>query len=130
MQDIGEMSDAIVHIVSERDFTLFSHLMEEVKEMTEQPVEGESDIAAIADPNVILWSGVSVEFAAGMCKALDEEKVHLIPVSVDLYREIGDGLRLPEAIKFPKSGYKTPHWFVAGIGVGKDPEEVEEAEDE
>lgn len=73
-------------------------------------VYGEEVISAPNDPNLILWEGMSKEFAQLMVELMNEGRVY--PHLTDRLAYVHDGstLDLPLAKRPPKSGYKNPHW--------------------
>lgn len=105
---------SIVEYVEEHDYTIFPKLLDYLGD----EAKGDTEISAVSDPNIILWTGVSDEFADAFITELEAGTIHLVPELPDRYVEYGTWLELAEVVKPPSGGYKTQHWQVASMRAG------------
>jgi hypothetical protein len=115
---MSEILKDMEEFMSSRDHVLIPDLLDALEEKGYE-IEGDQEITFTSDPNVIVWGGVTEEVAVGFIQGLSEEKFHLVPELIDRYMEKGIWIDLPEAVKFPKKGYTTPHWAVTCLRPGK-----------
>jgi len=72
---------------------------------------GSYEIWAPADPNVVFWGNMSLEFAKAIGTLRASGKIHLNPASPIAYLADGCPLPLPLASDPPPGGYTTLHWL-------------------
>lgn len=72
--------------------------------------QGDQQISLTGNPNIILWTGVSAEFAEAMEAARVAGDIHPYPTSVLVYIHDGGMLQLP-VLTADQLKCKTPHWL-------------------
>lgn len=67
-------------------------------------------------PNLIIWAGMSHEFADVLKGLLRDPRVKVTPTSLLVYLCDGKALNFPVAKNPPKNGYREPHWVPVCFG--------------
>ena len=73
----------------------------------------------IPNSNVVIWSGMSLDFVDAIADLLETKKIILCAGSTFSYACDGGILRLPVAKRIPAGGYKSPHWLPMFIRLTK-----------
>ena len=75
------------------------------------PIAGSVQLTLGGDFNLIVWTGISEEFAALACNIIQDERLFLHPTEPNIYFIDGQVLTLPIARRWPKDGYRRPRWL-------------------
>jgi hypothetical protein len=89
----GQLKAALVEFVRSRGDVLFPELAEALGKYTD--VEGDQGLAARANPNTVLWAGMSQSLCELICELVSSKRLYIHPTDPDRYKEIQKGLRLP-----------------------------------
>ena len=100
--------DRIVDFVGGRDWVSFPEIGEF---LAEDGIDVKGDISLEIAPNLVVWAGMSHEFADLMRDALKSNRIYPHPSSSLTHLIDGGMLTLPVAKRLPKNGYKKPHWM-------------------
>ena len=103
------MREKIIEYCTDRDWVSFCELQRHIGD------DSEGDISISFPGNIVMWAGMSEEFASCVDKLIEEKILHTVPMELLSYVIDGGGLRLPVAKKPPKSGYKKPRWLPTGL---------------
>lgn len=68
-------------------------------------------------PNLVIWAGMSQEFADVLKAVLCDKRIEATPTSILVYMCDGEALTLPIAQRPPKNGYREPHWVPVCFGI-------------
>lgn len=79
--------------------------------------EGEIAVETGNCPNLIVWAGMSQDFADVLKAVLCDKRVRPSPTSFMTYLHDGQALTFPLAQKPPKNGYREPHWVPVCFGI-------------
>ncbi len=104
------MKEQILNFVRERRHVSFA----ELERLLGDAMVGDCDITLL-DENVILWSGVSEQFAETFNDLVRTSAVRLKPTSLFVYLVDGKALTLP--LVKGRYHYKQPHWFPVVLDV-------------
>lgn len=107
---VAALADALVALVIKRDHVTF---VEAERELAQDgaPCSGDVVIAASSDPHLVVWAGMSQEFADAVELARAGGRLHFVPTQHLTYLIDGQVLTLPLAQRPPDRGYRTPHWL-------------------
>jgi hypothetical protein len=75
------------------------------------PTTGTVSLSSARDPNIILWTGMSQEFADALEAVLNSPDISVTSGQFLCYLADGGALTLPIVNRPPKGGYKKPHWL-------------------
>jgi MoxR-like ATPase len=89
----GQLKAALVEYVRSDGDVLFASLMDAMGKYME--VKGDQGLAARANPNTVLWVGMSQALCELICDLVSSKRVYIHPADLDRYKEIQKGLRLP-----------------------------------
>ena len=107
----GDLAGAIEAYVKAYDWVTFPELMRKLEPHVPGGVRGEWAICTPADPNLILWTGMSEPFKDALRGLLAERRLFFHPAELLTYLVDGGLMRMPLASRPPKDGYKAPHWL-------------------
>jgi len=108
--DEGRFVDAVVELVRARDHVSFVEIQNLFKGAG---METRGNVIMLLERNVVMWAGVSDEFADILDAVRLEQprRVWPHPSSPLVYLIDGGLLKFPIAKRIPKAGYKEPHWL-------------------
>lgn len=75
-------------------------------------------------PNVVLWSGMSIEFASALRDERIRDALEIAPTPLLVYLADGKVLNLPIAKRPPRNGYREPHWAPVTLRLRKNPRTI------
>jgi hypothetical protein len=94
----GQLKAALVEFVRSDGDVLFPDLVKALGEYME--VGGDQGLAARANPNTVLWAGMSQPLCELICELVSSKRIYIHPADVERYKSVQKGLRLP-VIKEP-----------------------------
>jgi hypothetical protein len=110
----GRLDEAVVAYVRRFDWETFVELQRHFGGYLN--VEGDVCLTpSPRHPNLILWAGMSQEFASLLLGLLDAKRLHVHGASLFSYMIDGGMLRMPLAKS--ARAYKKPHWLPACLRV-------------
>lgn len=89
----GQLKAALVEYVRSDGDVLFASLQEALAPYME--VEGDFGVAARANPNTVLWTGMSQPLCELIVELVAAKRLYLHPTDLDRYKQLEKGLRLP-----------------------------------
>ena len=89
----GQLKAALVEFVRADGDVLFPDLTEALSPFME--VTGDQGLAARANPNTVLWAGMSQPLCELICELVSSKRLYVHPTDIDRYKELEKGLRLP-----------------------------------
>ena len=104
----GDLREAVIEYVTAKDWVTLAEIQEFLAPYME--VKGEAQLSLVHDRNIILWAGMSEEFADFLHGLWGDPSLVLDACSPMAYMMDGGMLNLPIAKRPPKHGYKEPHW--------------------
>lgn len=119
----GQVRSGLLEYVSEQDEVTLSELQLAVKDHL--TVDGEFGLALRADPNIVVWHGMSAELAAPLAKLISDRKLYLNPVSSSRYGASVSEVSLQKLSALPDGQLKKPSWLPTTISAIP-PEDVDE----
>jgi hypothetical protein len=93
LAESGQLKAALVEYVRADGDVLFASLMDAMGKYME--VKGDQGLAARANPNTVLWVGMSQPLCELICDLVASKRLYIHPVDIERYKEIQKGLRLP-----------------------------------
>ena len=111
LADLGQTGAAVCEFVRAASEVTFVELQTTFEEFGE--TSGDQGLALRADPNIVLWSGMSAEFATVLGKLIREKKLYVKPIRANRYDD--DALKLPILEKFSKGRLERPYWLPATL---------------
>jgi hypothetical protein len=119
MSTLSPGAQAVADYVRRTDHVSFVQIRR-VLEQAGIPTKG-SQALSLGDPNLILWAGVSDEFAAVVTELHAAKAIHPVSTSVLTYLAEGCMLSFPLAKRPPKGGYREEHWAPVLFRPGRGP---------
>ncbi len=119
---LEDIPAAVSEYVHSHDGTTISQLQTVFSEFT--TTRGEQGIALRSDPNLILWIGLSAEFAGDIAKLISSKKLF---VRVDGAADFGDAvkeLKLPKISALPDNKVSKPAWLPTSL-TDRTPDEMD-----
>ena len=89
----GQLKAALVEYVRGDGDVIFASLQEALAPYME--VEGDFGLAARANPNTVLWTGMSQALCEMLVELVASKRLYVHPTDVERYKELQKGLRLP-----------------------------------
>ena len=109
----GQINAAVVDYLRRSDVALFPTLQEDFAAFL--ATAGDQGLALRADPNVVLWSGVSQELATLLSTLIAQRRIYIHPVPAEAYKELGKGLKLPIITELGEGKQSRPVWMPAAL---------------
>ena len=114
----GQLKAAMVEFIRSDGDVLFPDLVKALGEYME--VTGDQGLAARANPNTVLWAGMSQPLCELICELVSSKRIYIHPADPERYKAIQKGLklpvlkeptdtRLPRAAWLPSSLRSAPH---------------------
>ncbi len=89
----GQLKAALVEFVRGDGDVLFASLQDALAPYME--VTGDFGLAARANPNTVLWTGMSQALCELLVELVASKRLYVHPTELDRYKELEKGLRLP-----------------------------------
>lgn len=89
----GQFKAAVVEFVRSDGDVLFPELAMGLGRYME--VTGDQGLAARANPNTVLWAGLSQPLCELICELISSKRLYVHPTDVERYKSIQQGVRLP-----------------------------------
>ena len=89
----GQLKAALVEYVRGDGDVLFASLQDALAPYMD--VEGDFGLAARANPNTVLWTGMSQTLCELLVELVSSKRLYVHPTDIDRYKELEKGLRLP-----------------------------------
>ena len=105
----GQLNAALAEYVRKHDFVTFPQLQEAFASFLS--TEGEQGLALRSDPNIVLWVGMSGEFAELLSKLIAGKRLYLHAANADRYAGKTNGLKLPRLDELPEDRVSKPAWL-------------------
>lgn len=104
----GDLRGAVIEYVTASDWVTLAEIEQFLSAYMD--VEGDVQIFLDYDHNIVLWAGMSEEFAELIADLQGDPALGVDACSPMAYIMDGKTLTLPIAKRPPKQGYKEPHW--------------------
>ncbi|MFM9966554.1 MAG: AAA family ATPase [Planctomycetaceae bacterium] len=105
----GEIPPALLEYVRTHDGTTIAQLQSVFAEFTS--TNGEQGLALRADPNLILWLGLSAEFAGELSKLISNKRLYLRLADATAFGESASEIKLPKLTSRPDNKVTKPTWL-------------------
>jgi hypothetical protein len=109
----GQLNAAVIEYLRRTDAGLFPKLQDDFTPFL--TTAGDQGLALRADPNVVLWSGMSQELATLLATLIAQRRVYVHPSPAAAYKEIGKVLKLPVVEELGEGKQPRPIWMPASI---------------
>jgi hypothetical protein len=109
----GQLNAAVIEYLRRCDVAPFPKLQEDFAPFL--TTIGEQGLALRADPNVVLWSGMSQELATLLSSLIAQRRIYLHATGVDVYKALGKAVRLPVVEKLDETRQARPVWMPAAF---------------
>jgi hypothetical protein len=104
-----EAVEAVIALIEQYDTVTFGEITARLAPII--PTEGDSCLSLPGAPNIVLWAGMSPEYAHVMIVVAESRRVVVKPSNVWVYAYDGQILALPPITPHTRRSVKTPHWF-------------------
>lgn len=111
----GQLSAAVVECVRRNDHITLPQLQELLADYLE--AGGEQGLSLRSDPNIVLWAGMSKEFAELLSKLIEGKRLYLHACGIDVYKSVGKGLKLSILQELTEERVPKPVWFPVSLRV-------------
>ncbi len=105
----GDLPSALLEYVRSHDGTTIPQLQSAFAEFTS--TKGEQGLALRADPNLILWLGLSAEFAGEISKLITNKRLYLRLAAADTFGDAASEIKLPKITSLPDNKVSKPTWL-------------------
>lgn len=109
----GQHNAAVIEYLRRCDMGLFPKMQDDFAPFL--TTTGEQGLALRADPNVVLWSGMSQEFATLLSTLISQRRIYIHQVPAAEYKDLGKGMKLPVGEKVGDEKQARPIWMPAGF---------------
>ncbi len=109
----GQLNAAVVEYLRRREDAPFPTLQEDFGPFLE--TTGEQGLALRADPNVVLWSGMSQPLAELLSSLISQRRIYLHQTSAETYKALGKGVKLPVVEGLDEQKQPRPVWMPASF---------------
>ncbi len=109
----GQLKAAVTEFVRDNGETLFPVLQEAMQEY--MPTTGEQGLASRANPNTVLWTGMSQELCTAIVELIDSKRLYLHPVDVKDYQALQKGVKLPVIHEPTDEKLPRPSWLPSAL---------------
>lgn len=104
----SQAAQAVIDLIVKRDHVTFVEIERTLQSLI--PTKGRIALEIGSHPNLILWSGMSQDWADVMKEVQATGLVTIEPASLLVYMIDGAVPDMPVAKRLPKGGYATEHW--------------------
>ncbi|MBM3972304.1 MAG: AAA family ATPase [Planctomycetes bacterium] len=105
----GDLPAALLEYVRTHDGVTIPQLQSVFAEFL--ATSGEQGLALRSDPNLILWLGLSAEFAGELSKLISNKRLFLRIVDTAAFGESETEINLPKVISLPDNKVSKPAWL-------------------
>ena len=105
----GDLPGALLEYVRSHDGTTIPQLQSAFAEFTS--TNGEQGLALRADPNLILWLGLSAEFAGEISKLITNKRLYLRLAGAETFGDAASEMKLPKLTSLPDNKVSKPTWL-------------------
>ncbi len=105
----GDLPSALLEYVRTHDGTTIPQLQSAFAEFTS--TNGEQGLALRADPNLILWLGLSAEFAGEISKLITNKRLYLRLADASAFGDAASEIKLPKLTSLPDNKVSKPTWL-------------------
>ena len=105
----GDLPTALLEYVCAHDGTTIPQLQAAFAEFV--TTTGEQGLALRADPNLILWLGLSAEFAGELSKLISSKRLYLRVADISAFGDAVDEIKLPKLTSLPDNKVSKPAWL-------------------
>jgi ATPase family associated with various cellular activities (AAA)/AAA+ lid domain len=109
----GQLKAALVEFVRADGDVILPDLTKALNEYME--VGGDQGLAARANPNTVLWAGMSQELCELICELVASKRLYIHPTDVERYKSIQKGLRLPILREPTDDRLPRPAWLPCSL---------------
>ena len=109
----GQLNAAVVEYLRRCDVALFPKIQDDFSPFL--TTAGDQGLALRADSNVVLWSGMSQEFATLLSTLISQRRIYIHPATIEAYKELGKVQKLPIVEKLEDAKHPRPVWMPAGF---------------
>lgn len=109
----GQLKAALVEFVRSSGDVLFPDLVKALA--TYMEVTGDQGLAVRANPNTVLWAGMSQELCELLCELVTSKRIYIHPTEHDRYKELQKGLRLPVLKEPTESRLPRAAWLPSSL---------------
>ncbi|MGE5195399.1 MAG: AAA family ATPase [Deltaproteobacteria bacterium] len=109
----GQLNAAVVEYLRRCDVALFPKLQEDFTPFL--TTVGDQGLALRADPNVVLWSGMSQELATLLSTLISQRRIYIHPMPAETYKAMAKGLKLPVVTELGEGKQPRPVWMPAAF---------------
>ena len=109
----GQLNAAVIEYLRRCDAAPFPKLQEDFAPFL--TTTGEQGLALRADPNVVLWSGMSQELAELLSSLIAQRRIYIHATGIDMYKALGKALKLPVVEKLDETKQARPVWMPAAF---------------
>ncbi|MBC7818705.1 MAG: hypothetical protein IAG10_17590, partial [Planctomycetaceae bacterium] len=99
----------LLEYVRTHDGTTIPQLQSAFAEFTS--TNGEQGLALRADPNLILWLGLSQEFAGELSKLISNKRLYLRLADASAFGDSVSEIKLPKLTSLPDNKVSKPAWL-------------------
>ncbi len=105
----GDIPLALLEYVRTHDGTTIPQLQSAFTEFTS--TSGEQGLALRADPNLVLWLGLSQEFAGELSKLISNKRLFLRLADASVFGDSANEIKLPRMTALPDNKVSKPAWL-------------------
>ena len=105
----GDVPTALLEYVRSHDGATIPQLQAAFAEFV--ATTGEQGLALRADPNLILWLGLSAEFAGELSKLISNKRLYLRVADISAFGDAVDEIKLPKLTSLPDNKVSKPAWL-------------------
>jgi hypothetical protein len=115
----GQINAAVTEYVRENGETLFPALQEAFREYL--PTTGDQGLASRANPNTVLWSGMSQELCQILVDLVASKRLYLHPVALEEYQKLQKSVKLPVIHEPTDEKLPRPSWLPSALRTAPHP---------
>ncbi len=104
---MSDLAQAIEKYVKQYDYVTFPELQKRLGDRFEM----KGNVEVYLQDNLVLWAGMSEEFAAAIIELQETKRIYPEPTVYLTYLIDGGALSLPIPKRFPKGGFKKLYWI-------------------
>jgi hypothetical protein len=105
----GQLNAAIIEYLRRCDAAPFSKIQDDFAPF--MTTTGEQGLSLRADPNVVLWSGMSQQLAELLSSLIAQRRIYLHAVGVGVYKALGKAVKLPVIETLAEGKQPRPVWM-------------------
>lgn len=115
LAEAGQLNAAVVEYLRRCEAAPFPTLQDDFAPFLE--TAGDQGLALRADPNVVLWSGMSQELVELLSTLISQRRIYVHPAASDTYKTLGKALKLPVVEELDESKQARPVWMPAAMNL-------------